>query len=293
METPLTKAIGEAFLTRSTKGQNTMKSEYSCKICGAKFTGPKAQYSLATHVRVDHKKDRVKKLTPSELLAKFPQEVAECVRLGTGTALARHPEWMGKLLANGEPKQTLYLAVSYLKHGKTNTYNPAPQETQAQKPARRRKGKNIVWTEEQAQLVRQILNAPQWRKNGNRVAWEIVFATHPEWGQALNFNSENDKKLFRSFSKRVADGKVKFASAGDLAVSTRAPEEVHAEPVNGAPTSVQIGGRNFTLLELEQIVRASLTALKPLKWCPECGYGLVFHTKAYSFAVKHSHNEPE
>jgi hypothetical protein len=256
-----------------------------CKLCGEKFND---NSRLMIHYKQKHPKPK-NVLTAGKLAAQYPQELEEILREGTTKSLMAHPEWHKMFFGRGEPRQILYTALDTLK-------KRAGKKPRAYNNMRGGPGNRTRWTEEQADLVRQIMAAPQWRKGGGQmVNWGLVFGLHPEWASSLNY-TEKDRSWFLSFVSRVRNGKVSFQKAEDqtLAVSTRAPEpeQIHAEPVNGAVVnSVQIGGREYSLLELEQIIRAAATALKPIKWCPECGYSLIMHTKAYSIAVKHSQTE--
>lgn len=165
-------------------------------------------------------------------------------------------------------------------------------------PVKRKMGRprgdlRTVWTKEQADLARSILNMPQWRyRDGKSVNWEEAFRVHPDWGQALKYSTQQkERAIFMSFIGRVRMGKTsRLPSSGSLLPVS---SEVVATPIPNGSAGIQIGNRQYELIELEQIVKAHQNKLEHLLFCPHCGHNLVMHTKAYSIARRHSHVEEE
>jgi len=65
---------------------------------------------------------------------------------------------------------------------------------------------------------------------------------------------------------------------------------------NGAAVmihTVQLLGRTYTTQELETILQQHQNNVRPIKHCPECGYSVTMHNKAYSIAIRHSHVEED
>ena len=49
-----------------------------------------------------------------------------------------------------------------------------------------------------------------------------------------------------------------------------------------------LNGREYTDVELEAILKLQRNTVKPVKFCPECGFKMVLHNEAYTIASRHN-----
>lgn len=267
-------------------------SKWKCKYCGR--TDFKRVQDFASHIRIDHKAEREKeqsqgeKLTRTTLLKAYPKIFERIHKMGgCGPAFSKHPDWKIKLTARGEPMQNVYDALTYYR-----------QSLKAQEPepvvsAPRKVGRPVgttdswgryLWSAEQYALAKQILNDPQNRTTtGKLIPWEILMKQHPEWVSQFNYSPDN--KAFLSFMVRVRQGKGPMIARPSSTVAALVGNGTHST------AGIVIAGREYQLLELEQIIRAQQNSVKPLNFCPNCGTNLVMHSKAFSIAKRHSNSE--
>lgn len=129
-----------------------------CRYCGKDDFA--ANHQLATHIRVDHKKEREKAktkldrqidrqtivkrmpsgarsqaadpavrqrpgfLTAGQMIAQYGGIVKRIQKLGTAKAFKEHPEWEKTLLGRGEPRQNLYDAINRVRWNKGKRWSP-------------------------------------------------------------------------------------------------------------------------------------------------------------------------
>lgn len=49
-----------------------------------------------------------------------------------------------------------------------------------------------------------------------------------------------------------------------------------------------LNGREYTDIELEEILKQQRNTVKPVRFCPECGFKMVLHNEAYTIASRHN-----
>jgi hypothetical protein len=311
----LDKALeGHQPETEPPKPPKPMKAltEIICPHCGRSDFKNKA--GLAGHMYTTHRhlvkrvqnhpanKAALKKLTATEMLEEFPGVIRQVSFLGVRRAFEKHPEWEKTLLPGSTPRQSLYDAVNRFRHAergekyrvhksakpnldKLRAQHKKIPMSEHQKPVRKYKkqgGSRIAWSREQFDLAKAILNAPQWRKPGPKgvIDWARAFDQHPEWAKVFGLPGISTN-TFQSFIGRVRNGQVVQPEAS-----------TNGEPMKvETPVVFRVLGRDYSLTELEVLIKAQQNALTPLGFCPRCGLHLKMHTKAYSIAVRHGGEE--
>lgn len=219
-----------------------------------------------------------KMLTPKALIDKYPEILQELAKVGTAKAFEDYPDWEGLLLPQIKEKQILYSAVNRLR--KRSGAGP------------KHRMPSITYTAAHFDAVTEILNTPSFRKAGGKmISWDVAFAARPDWVSMFNWPAA--RAAIIAFGSRVRKGETRPASdnGSSVVVHQTQPQNIEVRPVNGQ--SVQLMGREYTLLDLEKIITEYREFLHAPKACPDCGYPLLMHVKAYNIAIKHRRSERE
>lgn len=224
-------------------------------------------------------------LTSKQLIDKYPDMLAEIAKQGTAKAFEAHPDWKALIMPQIAAGQVLYTAINNIRK-RDGTYKKAGK-----------RGDKTLYTAQHFDTMTEILNTQSFRNtNGTKVVWELVFNGRPDW--VAMFNWPAAKPAIVAYSNRVRSGKVRRPTEEGNGSSVPMLREPQAEPahidvrtVNGS--SIAVAGREYTLLDLERIIQEHREFLHAPKACPDCGYPLLMHVKAYNIALKHRRIERE
>lgn len=212
---------------------------------------------------------KMKLLTTKEMITQHPDILQELGKTGVAAGLRAHPEWREKLGLGGRPLETatqLYAAVGKVQKGKAVARNTQHIEGS--------------WSAEQRDLVRKIIEDPATPKSvtGN-VLWKRVFDANPAWGAALRYSATGKEgQRFMAFV-----GRVKKMKQGK--VTSALPAHSNNEAL------ITVAGHEYSAADIEALLKEQRNALRPLKFCPECGYNLAMHQKALTIALRHSQTD--
>ena len=133
----------------------------------------------------------------------------------------------------------------------------------------------------------------------NKPGGRMSMAQVDEFVAALAKNKPNFKSFRECFIVTCKEmGKTLLPSSATVSkyhgmVKKKLSNEEEQPNGNGAVVihTVQLLGRTYTTQELETILQQHQNMVRPIKHCPECGYSVTMHNKAYSIAIRHSHVE--